>query len=273
MDISDKNIYENIINFADNRTILNMLSVNKKFNDPIFFEKVIDRKYHLLKQFKEKNESWRQFFVKMAYYIAKLEEEYDIPYIPSRNYNPEEFYEENNYEDNDDENIDIYDNAMNFAAEGGDLKIVKQMIKKLEETDQEPQFDWAMESAVMEGHLDIVKYLIEKGSNDFSYFMGVAAYEGHLNIVKLMIEKGEEMGTELDLNRAMGRAAEGGHLNIVKLMIEKGEEINQELDFINAMSLAAKGGHTEIVKYLKEKVGENNQVDFIPVLPPLGHRW
>ena len=79
MDISDKNIYENIINFADNRTILNMLSVNKKFNDPIFFEKVIDRKYPLLKQFKEKNESWRQFFVKMAYYIAKLEEEYDIP--------------------------------------------------------------------------------------------------------------------------------------------------------------------------------------------------
>ena len=41
-------VYEYLANFADDRTILNMLSVNKKFNDEKFFKRVIQRKYPLL---------------------------------------------------------------------------------------------------------------------------------------------------------------------------------------------------------------------------------
>jgi hypothetical protein len=39
----NKDVYEYLLNFADDRTIINMLSVNKKFNDPIFFEKLLKR--------------------------------------------------------------------------------------------------------------------------------------------------------------------------------------------------------------------------------------
>ena len=53
MDISDKDIYENIINFADDRTVLQMLRARPEFNDPIFFERVLDRKYPYLKEFKK----------------------------------------------------------------------------------------------------------------------------------------------------------------------------------------------------------------------------
>lgn len=35
-----KDTYLYLTNFADDRTILNILSVNKKFNDPIFFQQI-----------------------------------------------------------------------------------------------------------------------------------------------------------------------------------------------------------------------------------------
>lgn len=87
-----KDVYEYLMNFADDRTILNMLSTNKKFNSPIFFENVIKRIYPSLIPFKKENESWRDFFIKMTYYIAKLEEEYVIVYTATETYNPEELY-------------------------------------------------------------------------------------------------------------------------------------------------------------------------------------
>jgi hypothetical protein len=49
------------MNFADDKTILNMLSVNKKFNDSIFFEKIMKKRYPLLIKYKKKKETWKFF--------------------------------------------------------------------------------------------------------------------------------------------------------------------------------------------------------------------
>ena len=48
----DKDTYEYLTNFADDRTILNMLAVNRKFNDDDFFRRVLQRKYPTLLEFK-----------------------------------------------------------------------------------------------------------------------------------------------------------------------------------------------------------------------------
>ena len=53
MNISDPNIYEYITNFADDRTIISMLSVNKKFRDENLFKRIIQRRYPLLIEFKQ----------------------------------------------------------------------------------------------------------------------------------------------------------------------------------------------------------------------------
>ena len=74
-------VYEYLANHADDKTILNMLSVNKKFNDNIFFERIMTRKYPLLIQFKNDGETLKQFYVRMVHYLSKLEEEFGIPYI------------------------------------------------------------------------------------------------------------------------------------------------------------------------------------------------
>ena len=56
----NKDTYLYLAQFADDRTILNMLSVNKKFNDPEFFRQVMTRKYTLLIKYKG-DEDWKSY--------------------------------------------------------------------------------------------------------------------------------------------------------------------------------------------------------------------
>ena len=51
----DKDTYEYLTNFADDRTVLSLLSANKKFNDPKLFERILSRKYVLKKKKKVGN--------------------------------------------------------------------------------------------------------------------------------------------------------------------------------------------------------------------------
>ncbi|GAH36589.1 unnamed protein product [marine sediment metagenome] len=71
-------LYEYLTGFVDDKTIINMLSVNKKFNDPIFFQRIFKRKYPFLIEFKEDNQTWKVFYLSMIKYIYKLLEEFDL---------------------------------------------------------------------------------------------------------------------------------------------------------------------------------------------------
>ena len=81
MEVSDKDIYEYIVNLAEDRVVINMLSVNKKFDDDLYFKKILERRYPLLIKFKPEDEAYKQFYLRMVKYMAKLWEEYKIPYI------------------------------------------------------------------------------------------------------------------------------------------------------------------------------------------------
>ena len=89
MEIGDKDIYEYIVNLADDRTVLNMLAVSRRFNDDSYFKKILETRYPLLLEFKEESESYKKFYLQMIKNIAILWEQYKIPYIPSKGFNPE----------------------------------------------------------------------------------------------------------------------------------------------------------------------------------------
>jgi hypothetical protein len=89
MEIS-KDMYLEIAKVSDDRTILQMLDVNKKFNDPEFFRELIIRKYPVLFKFKKIDEDWKHFYLRIVKYMAKLREEFD--YTLSLDVDPEQFY-------------------------------------------------------------------------------------------------------------------------------------------------------------------------------------
>lgn len=156
-------VYEYLTNFADNRTILNMLSVNKKFHDEKFFERIMRRKYPLLVSYKKSDETWKKFFLRTVHDISILDEKYGIPYEPIPDYDPSNLLQESVYEKHFGHRhyVDwLYEEALNIFAGAGNLDIVKLMIEK----GARPIY--GLVSAVKNNHIDIVKYLISHGVDE-----------------------------------------------------------------------------------------------------------
>jgi ankyrin repeat protein len=74
----------------------------------------------------------------------------------------------------------------------------------------------AMSWAAAYGHLQVVKFLHEKGSVGGKDLMNKAASGGHLEIVRFL----HNNRTEGCTNWAMTDAASNGHLDVVRFLIE-----------------------------------------------------
>jgi hypothetical protein len=98
-----KDLDRHITSYMDDRDILNLLLLNKKYASLLnenFFENLVKRKYPFLVKFKKEEEKWKRFYIKMIYYINKLKEDFQISYSPteefSQKFSPEEIYKMRN---------------------------------------------------------------------------------------------------------------------------------------------------------------------------------
>ena len=148
MEVRDKDIYEYIMGLADDRTIVNMLAVNRKFNDDSYFRKVLEKRYPLLLRFKKNDETYKPFYLREVKYMAKLWEEYEIPYIPTPDYDPEYLYVKFGKDR-------IYTTILMEAVEYGDIKLAKHLINKGAEVNR-----FTYISAAIGGNVDVFKFLI-----------------------------------------------------------------------------------------------------------------
>ena len=132
--------------------------------------------------------------------------------------------------------------------------------------------------AAVNGHLEIMKYLIEECEVDPSArnshgnnALFEAAFNGHLDICKYLVT---ECGIDPSIQNNYGEtvilaAAGSGELDIIKYLVkEHGASVSiQNEDGINALMIAAQRGYLDVVKYLVEecraeistqnKIGEN----------------
>lgn len=180
MEVGDKDIYEYIVGLADDRDVVNMLSVNKKFNDDTYFKKILEKRYPLLLRFKKKDETYKRFYLRMVIYIAKLWEEYEIPYIPTPDYDPEYLYVKFGRES-------IYTTILMEAVEYGDINLAKHLINKGAEVNK-----FTYISTAVGGNLDALKFLIDnyppkEGWLNKTFWQ---AAERNKNIVDYLKQKG-----------------------------------------------------------------------------------
>lgn len=87
-----KDVYLMLTDYSSDRDIINMLSVNKKYNDPIFFRRIITKRYPALIKLKRAKESWKTFYLRMIYYLSLLKDKYDIDYINIPSFDPFSLY-------------------------------------------------------------------------------------------------------------------------------------------------------------------------------------
>ncbi|KAH8834294.1 hypothetical protein DL96DRAFT_1676459 [Flagelloscypha sp. PMI_526] len=120
----------------------------------------------------------------------------------------------------------------------------------------------ALEAAARCGHLEIVKFLLENGTDVNATgrvsrtALRAAVSARHLEISKFLLEKGANVNAMGEHNvTALQAAAYGGDLEMCKFLLEKGADINATGgEFGTTLhSALAWGGNLEMVKFFWEK--------------------
>ena len=118
-------------------------------------------------------------------------------------------------------------------------------------------YDYALYYSVHHGHLEVVKYLVEKNAN-MRYILRIAAENGHLEVVKFLVDVGADIHENNDY--AVRRAAWNGRLEVVKLLVDKGADIRA--DKCAALRYSARFGHLEMVAYFMYETCFSQTKDF-----------
>lgn len=138
-----------------------------------------------------------------------------------------------------------YNLALQLASEGGHLTIVKYIMEKRTNDRDLPHI--VLRYACKNGHLPIIKYIIEKRLNDIQPVLYFASSNGHLSVVKYSVEQGANIHHEQDL--ALRIASQNGHLSVVKYLTEQGGDIYACHKY--GLRMAREYKHSDVVEFLE----------------------
>jgi ankyrin repeat protein len=127
---------------------------------------------------------------------------------------------------------------------------------------------WAAE----QGHLEIVKLLLENYLENYAEFINImdedgftllnlAVKQGHVAVARLLLDKGADpnMPTENGFS-PLHWAADGGQLELVNLLLEKGANVNDAAnqDAFTPLHLAVDQNHIAVARLLLDKRADPN---------------
>ena len=242
-----KDLDREILKWVNDSELLKICSVDKRvWNnvcDDDFLKRRLTQKYPGINKFKIKNETWKNFFLRSTYYIAKMREDFQFEYNGGNFMKQLALLEK--YPD--------INKLLLQSSKSGELDIVKYALKKgadIHAGEYTTTSEDALALASEYNRLDIVKYLIESGADvngDNNIALRNASTKGHLEIVKYLVENGANIHDYYE--ESLLKAAANGHLEVVKYLVERGANVNEDE---RILELPVKRGYYEIVKYLLE---------------------
>jgi ankyrin repeat protein len=227
-----KDLDRHLVMYLDDRDVLNMM-LNKDYKnllDENFFHNLLLKKYPLLIRLKKKEETWKQFYLRQVYYLAKVKELHGIDYIPTPSYFPKRA---------NDETKKGLNHILFSYSFLNDEKGIKLFLEKGADKNS------GLMGAVSAKNKKLIEYFISLGANDFNTSVYVASSNNDKELVDYFLNKGGS--TE----EAMGGAVIGNHKDMIEYLLEKGATIED----LNYALMNAKT--PEMVDFLKEK-GANN---------------
>lgn len=173
-----KDLDREVLKYVDDKELLKICSIDRKTWNEVctqqFLKDRLIRKYPGIEEFKEENETWKQFFLKFVYYTSLMNDEYEFQYRSGNFKKQYNLLKKNEKESN----MDI---LLVNSAETGEFDLVKYALQK--GADVNAYHSMALGQASTSGHLDIVKYFVEHGAdihmlNDYA-LRGAIAYKQH----------------------------------------------------------------------------------------------
>ena len=199
-----KDIVLKLMNDMDDRSLFNFCKTNDQkdiegilyCNNVEFWRKRLWERYG---EFYPENSKWKDFYLKLTYYLNKYGER----------------------------------NAFVYASANGHLDILKYLIyyKKIEPSLMN---NGSIKYAAENGHLHIIEFLINLGdpkirvASDNNYAIRLASAAGHLNIVKYLMNLPEKYNVDPSAvdNFALKYSAVNGKINVVKYLLKLPKKYN-----------------------------------------------
>ena len=184
---------EILMNIKDDQELLTVCRLNKYLYDKVcndmFFRNRLSKTYPGTMKFKPEDKNWKQYFLRVIYYISKMKEDHGYEYIEGNPKVQYEIFEAVSYEG--DANELLYQ-----AALKGDLTLVKEALDEGAEDDGQ-----AFIVAAEAGNFEIVDYLLENGSDVNAadgHALVLASVSGNLDMVKYLVEHGADIHASND---------------------------------------------------------------------------
>jgi len=150
--------------------------------------------------------------------------------------------------------------ALTLACCGGFLEVADFLIKA--GADLELGASTPLMEASQEGHLELVRYLLEAradvnattGTGDTA--LTYACENGHTDVADLLLQFGAQLEHESEGGRTpLMKAARAGHLCTVQFLISRGADVSRQTSNNDhtPLSLACAGGHLNVVEVLLQQ--------------------
>ena len=219
-----RDTYQYLLEFADDRTIVNaLLMKNKQYNSYLnedFFKKLIQHRYPLLTNKREEGETWKRFYLRVVHYLGKLMEEFEIPYIPHEHFEPQGHYKWMKELSNKEKwNANLF-----YATDAGNLDLVKYFIRKGADANAIgkglSQIARLREDFRPE-HMEIFDYLFVREPKSGIYFV---ISNQNLKLIRHILENQRRYLSQHDLNRFLEIARFKNDIELMLTLINLGAE-------------------------------------------------
>ncbi|XP_026474601.1 ankyrin repeat domain-containing protein 17-like isoform X4 [Ctenocephalides felis] len=147
--------------------------------------------------------------------------------------------------------------ALTLACCGGFLEVADYLIKA--GANIELGASTPLMEAAQEGHLDLVRYLLEVNADVHTQTqtgdtaLTYACENGHTDVAELLLQYGADLEHESEGGRTpLMKACRAGHICTVKFLISKHADVNRQTtnNDHTPLSLACAGGHQQVVETL-----------------------
>lgn len=147
--------------------------------------------------------------------------------------------------------------ALTLACCGGFLEVADYLLKH--GADLELGASTPLMEAAQEGHLDLVRFLLESTANVHAQTqtgdtaLTYACENGHTDVADVLLCYGAELEHESEGGRTpLMKACRAGHICTIKFLISKGADVNRQSTSNDhtPLSLACAGGHQGVVEAL-----------------------
>ncbi len=140
------------------------------------------------------------------------------------------------------------------ACMHGDLNLVKE-ISESDSTNIRLNFNEPFHWCCSEGHLDIVKFILEKdpnidihSSNEYAFRWSCS--NGHLNVAQYLFSIDNSINIHTNNEQAFCFSCKNGHFDVVKFLWSLNRNIYIRTDDDYAFRWSCSNGHIDIVKFL-----------------------